>query len=162
MKKIAILTLLAFFTFSSSQEVFARGDSYRSIANFVYNMPKMMRLSNQDICVYGYDQVAVSLKEKYDGIIFFKNNSALLKADFSTNKCQIFYISKNKNAESQAIELANNSRIISVSVDEDFVEKDGTVLIQMGRRSFELTINHKTMQKFNIKLDPVLEGLVIN
>jgi thioredoxin-related protein len=162
MKKIIILTLLIIFTFSPSHKVLARGDIYKSIANFVYNMPKMMRLSNRNICVYGYDQVAVSLKEKHEDIIFFKNNSDLSKANFSAQKCQIFYISKNKNAESKAIELANKYKIISVGIDEDFIEKDGTILIQMGRRSFELSINHETMKALNIKLDPVLEGLVIN
>jgi hypothetical protein len=162
MRRIIILTLLIIFTASPANESMARGDAYKSIANFVYNMPKMMGLDKKNICAYGYDQVAVSLKEQYDDIVFFKSDADLLKADFLANKCQIFYISKSKNTEFAAIDLANKSRIISVGIDDNFVEKNGTILIQMGRRSFELTINHKTMQEFGIKLDPVLEGLVIN
>jgi hypothetical protein len=125
-------------------------------------MPRMLGIESRNICVYGYDQVAVSLKEKYEEIVFFRNNEDLLKADFASQKCQVFYISQNKNAEFEAIKLANASNVISVSIDENFIEKSGTILVQMGRRNFELSVNHAAMKRLNIKLDPVLEGLVIN
>ncbi len=144
-------------------DVFAYNDAfYKGVANFVYGFPKMVKDGQGGLCVYGYDQVAVAIEEKYKGVIFFKSENKL-SAGFSKNICKVLYVSKNKDsATSLAIKLANQAQVVSIGIDDDFVDKGGMILVQMGRRSFELTIHHKNIKEFKTKFDPLVEGLVVN
>ena len=59
-------------------------------------------------------------------------------------------------------EIANEAQIVSMSIEDDFVERGGMISVQMGRRSFELNINHKNIEKFKTKFDPIVPSLVVN
>ncbi len=162
MKKLILLIFLLTLTVRPI-EVFAYSDAfYRAVASFVYGFPKMVKDEQGGLCVYGYDQVAVAIEEEYKGVIFFKNEDNLTSG-FSNSNCKVLYVSKNKDAPaSLAIKLANKAKVVSMGIDDDFVEKGGMILVQMGRRSFELTIHHKNIKEFKTKFDPLVEGLVVN
>ncbi|MFT5702821.1 MAG: hypothetical protein ACJAZX_001067 [Rickettsiales bacterium] len=157
MRKLIIITLILFST-SFSLDIFARGDSYKPLANFISVLPRMIDDGSGKLCVVGYDQVAVELKAKYDNIAFLEIEG-ISESRFKESNCSIIYIS---SGDYSVIEIANQAKIPSISIDENFVDKNGMILIEMGRRSFELTINHKLIKSFKTQFDPFIEGLIIN
>lgn len=159
MKKVILISTLLFFAFHASEILADRIDRNSEIASFIYSLPKMIDDGNGKFCVYGYDQIAVELKEQHKNLTFFKNDDNISSQIITSNGCKILYISKNKYS---AIKPANEAKVLSIGTDENFVDKGGTIAVEMGRRSFELNINHKTIKELKIKLDPLLEGLIVN
>ncbi len=163
MKKLIILFTMLCLLFKT-QSVFAANDSsfYKAVASFVYNFPKMIKNRNGTLCVYGYDQVAIAIEEKYGGnVAFFKNDRDL--DGFSAKNCKLLYVSKNRDKTlNQALATADKAKVVSISLDEHFIENGGTILIQMGRRNFELMMNHSKVKFYEIQFDPIVSNLLID
>ena len=161
MKKLILFIFLLTLTVKPV-EVFASDSFYRAVASFVYGLPKLVENEQGGLCVYGYDQVVIAIEEKYKDVIFFRNEDQL-STGFSKNSCKVIYISRNKyNNNTLAIKLANEAKVVSIGTDDNFVEKGGMILVQIGRRNVELIIHHKNIKEFKTKFDPLLEGLVVN
>ena len=162
MKKLILFIFLLTLA-AKPVEVFAKSDiSYPALASFVYNFSKWVKDQQGGLCVYGYDQVVVAIEEKYKDVILLKNEDQL-SASASKHLCKVLYVSKNKETNlSSVIKIANENKIISMSIEDDFVERGGTILVQVGRRGFELIVHHKNIIEFKTKFDPIVTSLVVN
>jgi hypothetical protein len=163
-KRLVLLLLFVLCMFIKPQSVFASKDTsfYKAVASFVYNFQKLIKNRNGNLCVYGYDQVAIVIEEKYrDSTIFFKNSKDL--DNLGNVNCKLFYISKNYDKTlNQSIETSDKHKVVSISLEDRFIENGGTILVQMGRRNFELMMNHKKIKEYGIQLDPVISNLLID
>ncbi len=154
--------MIFLITSFGASKAFAYSDSfYRAVAGFIYSFPNMVSEKQDSFCAYGYDQVVVAIKEKYGDVIFFENKDKFV-SDFPKSHCKVLYISTGDRVDLEIIKLANQAKIVSISVDDDFIIKGGMVMVRAGRRSFELTINNKTAKEFEIKFNPLVESLLVN
>lgn len=143
--------------------VFAKNDyPYQALASFIYDFQTLVKDQKGRLCVYGYDQVVVAIEAKNEDVIFLKNEDQL-SVSLSQHLCKVLYVAKSKdNNLSSVITIANKAQIVSMSIEDDFVERGGMIAVQMGRRSFELNINHKNIEKFKTKFDPIVPSFVVN
>ena len=161
-KKLIILLCLIIPIAFRSEKVFAYNENYyKALAGFIYNFPKMIKSEGGDFCAYGYDQVVLALKDQYRDTILFRDDAAL-KSGFEKAHCAAIYISGSKSETALAIIIANSARVISIGTDDDFIQRNGAALVRMGRRNFELTINHETIRDFKVKFDPLAASLIVN
>ena len=159
MNKLVLITILLFFALNPAKVIAADDVFYKAVAGFVRGFPDMVRDAPGKLCVYGYDQVAVEIEEKYQDTVLLKNEASF-NAGFSKERCKVLYVSK--KAPPQVIATANAAKIVSIGVDDYFIENSGMVFVEMGRRNFELTVNHKNLRGFGVKLDPLAAGLIVN
>ncbi len=167
LSQIKKLILILFFVFSLSlkpQDVLAANNAsfYKSIASFVHNFPKMIKNRDGVLCVYGYDQVSVIIEEKYsNNTVFFKDDKDL--NNLKNKNCKLLYISKNHDkALSQIMEAVNRFKVVSIGLDDHFIENGGTILVQIGRRNFELIMNYRKVKEYEIRFDPVVSNLLVD
>lgn len=161
MRKITLLIILCFIF--GSQSVYASDSSfYKAVANFIYNFPKIIKSHTGNVCVYGYDQVTIAIEEKYKNNVFYFRSEKDLEGLVS-NKCVLLYISKAQDKTiGKAIQAADKAKIISIGLEDHFIEDGGTILIQMGRRNFELMMNHPKVKLYETQFDPIISNLLIN
>ncbi len=153
-----------FCVFTKPQSVIASGDSsfYKAAASFIYNFQKLIKNRDGSLCVYGYDQVAIVIEEKYkEGSIFLKSDQDL--SALKNINCRLLYVSKNHDKTlNQSLASSNKYKVVSISLEDRFIENGGTILLQMGRRNFELTMNHKKIKDYGAQLDPIVSNLLID
>ena len=160
MKKSFLIAIMLFSVLSPMRAIALDDTFYNEVAGFVYNFPDMVHnASSGKLCVYGYDQVALAIEEKYQNTILFKDDESF-SGGFSKERCKVLYISK--KAPLKITAAANNEKIVSIGIGDYFVENGGMILVEIGRRSFELTVNHKNLKGFGVKLDPLAAGLIVN
>jgi len=164
-KRLVLLLLFVLCMVVKPQSVIASGDAnfYRAIASFVYNFQKLIK--NRDdgnLCVYGYDQVAIVIEEKYgENTIFLKSDQDL--SGLKNINCRLLYVSKNHDKTlSQSLGSADKYKVVSISLEDRFIENGGTILLQMGRRNFELMMNHQKIKEYGVQLDPIVSNLLID
>lgn len=153
---LAILTLTVLM---SSSLVFARDDENKAIAKFIYGLPKFVGDKKGNLCAYGYDQTIAEFKENFKDITFLKNDDDLSAGRLAQKNCSVVYVGMNRYT---SIKYLSNSRVVSVGTDESFISKGGMMVVQMGRRSFELIVNYGAIKELQIKFDPLIEGLIVN
>lgn len=152
----AILTITSLF---SSPLAFARDDESKAIAKFIYGLPKFISDKKGNLCAYGYDQMIAEFKEKFKDVIFLKSDNDLKERNLLAKNCSVIYVGMNRYS---SIQYLSKSRIVSVGTDESFISKGGMMIVQMGRRSFELTVNYSAVKELKIEFDPLIEGLIAN
>lgn len=155
--KFIMLFLLSFL---SSQNSFAI-DRVEAVmyASFVLSLSDGVQSSNQgsEVCALGHDEIVVVMGEKNRNLINVENNLE------KYTSCKMLYIARDKSKGLRSyIEKYNRRRIATVSLLENFNESGGMILVQMGRRNFELSINSKEIKEAGIKLAPLVLELVIN
>ncbi|MFT6332760.1 MAG: hypothetical protein ACJAW3_001105 [Lentimonas sp.] len=158
MKTALILTLLVFSAFGLKPAA-ARNNSSGALVNFIYNFPKMVEGGKGGLCVYGYDQIAVSIRDNYQDVKFFGNEKDLNNKTLKAHKCGATYIAKNRYSADVFNKI---SGVVTIGTEDNFVDKGGMVLIQMGRRSFDLSINRETLTESGVRLDPLIESFIVN
>jgi len=133
------------------------------VAEFIYDFPRMIKSGGAgEFCAYGYDQVTVAIIEKHREAIIITNENDLI-SDLSKKRCKVLYVSEDQCKKSSlAIRFANEANIVSLGIEDSFLEKGGAIMIKMGRRGIELEVNHKSMEKLKINLDPAIETMIIN
>jgi len=164
MKKLASFLFITMMVFDLRwQNVKADdGNFYQNAAEFVYKFPATIKNKTGKLCLFGYDQVVFLLKSAHRGdIVIFKNGPDILKS-FESSKCKVLYIAKNTYDDSLAIEIANKHKIASISLDEGFIDKSGLILMQAGRRSFDLIVNKDNIKLYDIKFDYMASSLIVN
>lgn len=151
--------IIAFFCFFclSSNSFADEAEEAKFFADFIYEIPSLAQGINKgDVCSFGYDTVVAEMQLKSD----------IVNIDTYPQKyisCKLIYIARDKEKIYKSyVAKFNHKRILTVSLLESFNENGGMILVQMGRRSFELTINSKEIKEAGIRLDPLLLELVIN
>ena len=163
MKKITIfiITIIIFFGLQWQDTRVNATDFYNYAAEFVYKFPNMIKNKSGGLCVYGYDQVSVWLDDHYRGnVVFFKNNDDL--KNFHNQNCKVLYVSKNIDKDYSAIEVANKYKVVSIGLDENFINNGGVILMQIGRRNFDLIANKNKIKLYDIKFDYMASHLLVN
>lgn len=145
------------------QSAFASGDTsfYKAMASFIYNLQKLIKNREGSLCIYGYDQVSIAIEEKFkSSSIFLKSSKELEVLD--KNSCGLLYISKNNDKSlNQVFLIADKYKIVTVGLEDRFIDDGGIVLVQMGRRNFELVLNHKKIKEYAIQFDPIISNLLV-
>ena len=163
MKKFIIFLSIAALFFSWQWQNAKAGEDatfYQNAADFAYKFPAMIQNKTGRLCTYGYDQVITLLENNHNTeVVFFRDGH--LK-DFEHKNCKVLYISKNMGKDYLAIEIANRFRVVSISLDEEFLDNGGLFLMQMGRRNFELVANKNKMKLYDIKFDYMASNLIVN
>lgn len=142
-----------------SSLLFSRDNENRAIAKFIYGLPKFIGDKKGGLCVYGYDQLVVEFKEQYKDIVFLKSDNDLTENYLAQNLCSVVYMANNRYS---SIKYFAKLPVVLVGVDESFIAKGGMMIVKVGRRSFELSVNYITLKESKIKFDPLIEGLIIN
>lgn len=154
--KFIALFLLSFL---SSQNSFAIDREESSMyASFIFGLANGVQSSSQgEVCALGYDEIVVAMGEKNRNLINVENNPE------KYTSCKMLYIAKDKSRGLRNyIEKYNRKRIVTLGVLENFNESGGMILVQMGRRNFELSVNSKEIKEAGIRLAPLVLELVIN
>jgi hypothetical protein len=139
----------------------ARDDIEVTLAEFVYNIPALTSSINRTLCAYGYDHLTVILDERHGDLFYIKDKKQL--AQIKKESCNVLYVAKDKERlMTNIVKVTNANQIITVGIFDNFVDEGGLILTQMGRRNLEVTINHKKIKAFGVKLNPMLSNLIIN
>ena len=162
MKKLTFYIFVVMLLFNPQLSKAGADDNFYSYAaEFIYRLPNMIQNKTGNLCVFGYDQVSVLLEANHkDSIVFFKKNEDL--KNFANSNCKILYISTNLDRDYSAIEVADKYKVISISLDDNFIDNGGLILMQMGRRNFNLITNKNKIKLYDIKFDYVVSGFVVN
>ena len=155
--KFVILFSLSFLSLQNSFAI----DREEAVmyASFVLGLLGGVQSSSQgsEVCALGHDEIVVAMGEKNRNLINVENNPE------KYTSCKMLYIAKDKSKGLRSyIEKYNRRRIATVSLLENFNESGGMILVQMGRRNFELSVNSKEIKEAGIKLAPLVLELVIN
>lgn len=155
LKFIFILLVSFFFVQSSFALEKEEADMY---ATFILGISGGIQSASQgEICVLGYDEIVVAFSEKNRNLINVENNP-----DKYTS-CKMIYIAKDKSKTFRGyIDKYHLKKIITIAILESFNEGGGMILVQMGRRNFELSVNSKAIKEAGIKFAPLVLELVIN
>lgn len=142
------------------RKVLAEDLNYKIMAGFVYAVPNLVNEDNtkKKVCYYGYDQLTLALDDKYQDVVEITDLHKL-----ATSGCRVLYVAKDKDRKLGGIsKVTDPARIITIGLADDFVDNGGVMLLQMGRRSVEVTTNHSKVKALGIKFDPMLSGLIVN
>lgn len=108
------------------------------------------------VCLFGNDEITQALAKNVSDL---KNISELSK----TNNCKVLYIAKDKEKGIRAeIIKIKKKNLMTIAIFDEFIESGGMILVQMGRRNFELTLNPEIMKNSGLRLSPLAINLVIN
>jgi hypothetical protein len=162
MRKFLLITLPLFLLASMvfAKRLLAEDLNYNMLAGFIRAVPNLIIDNNSQgkACFYGYDQLTVVIDEKYDDVVEIKELSRS-----KVRNCEVLYVAKDKDRNLKDIsKITDPLSIITVGLSDGFVDDGGVILLQVGRRSIELTTNHKKIKAFGVKFDPMLSGLIIN
>ncbi len=151
------ITLLA-FTFFITLDAFASSEQKEIAAGFAKFIEKLVKttkgMSSGRICVIGSDKISDSFS-KGKVLNITMNSKRLIY-------CRAIYFAKSeqKTFRSKAEKLAKKG-ILTISAFDGFIENNGMVQVEIGRRSFELEINQELLKQSNIKLNSLFTRLVV-
>lgn len=154
--KFPILFLLLF---TLSRNCFALDrDEAAIFTSFIHGVSEgIIGANNGKVCALGYDEIVVAMGIKDENLINIGDNPEKYMS------CKMIYVAKDKEKISRDyIQMYNKKRIVTVSLLDNFNENGGMILIQMGRRSFELSVNSKEIKDAGIRFTPLILELVIN
>ncbi len=153
-------TVLFILSLLSLQNSFAIDREEASMyASFIFSLSNGVQSANQgsEVCALGHDEIVVAMGEKNRNLINVENNPE------KHTSCKMLYIANDKSKGLRSyVEKYNHKRIVTLGVLENFNESGGMILVQMGRRNFELSVNSKEIKEAGIKLAPLVLELVIN
>ena len=131
-----------------------------SYANFIVSLVNNTEFSKKGtICTFGSDSVSKSILNQDNN--FIELSSDIANKDLK--KCKVVYVSKSmqKGLRSE-MEKFNNNNVFTIAIFDNFVESGGMVQVILGRRNFELVVNHRNIKNSNVKLSALAVSLVIN
>lgn len=158
-KSILIIYLLLYsfnaFSYDDNIDNTVHGHAATFIVKFSNLILNKNGLNKQgNICVYGYDQTSLLLQEQH------KAKITLLSKNL--NNCKILYVSKNIDRYDEIINFADRHKIVTIGFDDNFLDNGGILLMQIGRRNFELLLNKNKSKLYEVKFDPTVSSLLIN
>ena len=153
--KSFVVAIFFCFTLESfameDEEVIAFTDFIQTIINTTNGM------NHGVVCSVGSDEISKALSEK---------NAKFIDLDKDPKKsqsCKVIYVAHGQERYLRSeISKFNKDKILTIGIFDGFSEAGGYVLVQMGRRNFELTLNSKTVKETGIRLSPLAMDLVIN
>lgn len=162
-KKIILLLLLCLLgEIGNVAKSYADDDiNYRMLAGFVYSFPNLIQNHSGKVCVFGYDQMTVALADQDKSIVSFNSEEDLV--NLKKDNCAVLYIARDKSRSLRLLtKYTDPNQVVTVGLFDSFVDEGGIILIQMGRRNIELTVNHDKIKALGVKFDPLLSGLIVN
>ncbi len=58
--------------------------------------------------------------------------------------------------------ILKKSRALTIAVFPNFVNDNGMVYVEVGRRNFELTVSNEIFREFKVKIDSSIIGLIVD
>lgn len=113
--------------------------------------------TSKKFCFFGNDEITFSMSK------FPKNEIKEISDLANYSDCKSIYIAKDKEKGIRAqINKVKEKQIMTLAIFDNFPESGGMVLVQMGRRNFELVLNFEAMKDSALRLSPLAINLVIN
>ncbi len=131
----------------------------QAFAEFIlvlYSNTQSVNRSATNICLYGTDEVASRLSS---------DNRVVSIDDKARNfkNCRLIYIAKDKEKfMKSSVNSMNQSGALTIGIFNSFVVNGGAVLVDLGRRDFELTINAQSLKTSGAKLDSSIIALIVS
>lgn len=109
------------------------------------------------LCFYGRDGVSVALADKVG-----RKNTVFVEDGSNCSKCRIIYIARSK--ERFAKSFVSNSvqdGVLTVALFPDFVKDGGMMIVEPGRRNFEVIVNNVGLRASGVVLDSSIADLIV-
>ena len=157
LKLATFFTALFFITFDSFSEIID-DETAVAFAIFIQDLVRTTQTPKHGpICGIGSDEVSK---------VIATQNKTFIDLDLEPKKyeqCKAVYIAQGREKSLRfEIEKLNKKKILTIAIFDGFTEIGGMLQVQMGRRSFELTLNSKVVKESGIRLNALSTSLVIN
>lgn len=157
LKLTIILTLFFFPAFNSNAGVMDN-DEATAFASFIQDLVITSQTPKHGaICALGSDEISR---------VIASQDKDFIDLDVYPKKflsCKAIYVamSKQKGLGSDIIKF-NKNKILTIATFDGFTEMGGMIQVEMGRRSFELSLNSKEVKAASVRLNALAMSLVIN
>lgn len=158
LKKI-ITFLVALLLFSSVSLARSLDDDEAfEFAGFIHGLIETTQgLNGGKTCAFGNDKISKILSNRIKNFAYVSGGSN------KYSSCKAIYVAGGEERSFRLeIDRMNRKKILTVAIFDGFVEMDGMIQVQIGRRNFELILNSKTAKDAGIKLSALATSLVIN
>ena len=157
-KNRLLVWFFAFFLLvSDGHSIMLSEDEANAFASFIKSLVDTTSGTNNGaICSFGNDEVTRALTKSV-------HSSKSISTMSESKNCKALYVAKDKEKGLRAeIDKIVKKDIMTLAIFENFTESGGMILIEMGRRNFELTVNPQVMKDSGLRLSPLAINLVIN
>ncbi len=132
-------------------------EAFSEFIRVLYVNTESARKSNK-LCVFGYDGISSILEAKE-----IKDLRFIEDKDKNYDNCRIIYVAKNKSRIVRSfIGSFNKAGAVTVATFDEFVVDGGMIMVDIGRRNFELTVNSEVFSRSSAKIDSSITALIIS
>ncbi len=159
MPRIAAVFIIA-FSLAFSGGANASTELSQALAKFIEAVYDNTESGNggSKICLFGSDNISLHMDSAKT---FALNEDGLNKQEYKN--CRIIYVAKDKEKLVKSfIDDLNASGALTLAVFSNFVNDGGMLIIEVGRRNFEMTVNVAEFKKSGVKLDSAIIGLIVS
>ena len=157
LKRIFLILLLLFST-----QVFAISETQIK-AVFLEKFTHLIEWPKKEhkkftICIINDKKFANALEDLYENKKF-NNLNVDIKYLSSTNnipKCQLLYIGKNTKNTKKIIKKLNDSPVLTVTDDKNFIDDEVMITIFLKQKKFKYIINNKAAKEADMKISYLL------
>ncbi len=157
LKPIAALLLSLFALSNNAFADISDKEEATAFAGFIQDLVHTAQTAKTGvICNFGSDEISRIISQDKTVIDLSSEPSKFAS-------CKAIYVATGmRKGISADIAKFNKNKIMTVAIFDEFTENGGMVQVQMGRRSFELILNSKTVKESSVRLNALSMSLVIN
>jgi hypothetical protein len=131
---------------------------YKTLADFIYNIQKFVDSPEGIVCVYGNDDVAISITSRYSEVLTLRDNDLN-----NLKKCKLIYIAEDRERFLRSfMGEINSQKIASISFLNNFLDNDGTFYVQITRSGKMKLLLNPHIKSLGIKINPLILNLINN